>query len=89
LSTEKIITKSYQITVRNTKGIAINMNLYDQIPLSSDVNSKVVLTDAGNGNLEESTGQITWKINLKPKETKKITFTYTVTYPTNISLIVQ
>jgi len=64
LSTEKIITKSYQITVRNTKGIAINMNLYDQIPLSSDVNSKVVLTDAGNGNLEESTGQITWKINL-------------------------
>jgi hypothetical protein len=65
------------------------MNLYDQIPLSGDVNSKVVLTDAGNGNLEESTWQITWKINLKPKETKKITFTYTVTYPTNRSLIVQ
>lgn len=78
LQGEKISTKTYQITIRNTKNTNVVLNLLDQIPLSNDISIKVQLLDAGNGNLDETTGQINWKLNLKSKEMKKITFTYEV-----------
>jgi uncharacterized protein (TIGR02231 family) len=78
LQGEKISTKTYQITIRNTKNTNVVLNLMDQIPLSNDITIKVQLLDAGNGNLDETNGQISWKLNLKSKEMKKISFTYEV-----------
>jgi len=46
--------------------------------LNNEITIKVQLLDAGNGNLDETNGQISWKLNLKSKEMKKITFTYEV-----------
>jgi uncharacterized protein (TIGR02231 family) len=78
LQGEKISTKTYQIIIRNTKNTNVVLNLLDQIPISNDITIKVQLMDAGNGNLDETTGQISWKLNLKSKEMKKIIFTYEV-----------
>ena len=38
------------------------------------------------GELDEASGIVNWKFNLKPKETKKVTLTYTVKFPKDKAL---
>jgi hypothetical protein len=78
LAGEKIATKTYQITIRNTKNSMVVLNVMDQIPLSNDNTIKIELTDAGGGNIEETTGELKWKLNLKAHDVRKLTFTYFV-----------
>jgi uncharacterized protein (TIGR02231 family) len=81
LSDYKVHTKSFEITIRNTKAIALDFDLEDQIPVSSDPNIKINLIDKDGADLNELNGQLSWHFKLKPKETKKVRFTYEVKYP--------
>jgi uncharacterized protein (TIGR02231 family) len=81
LSDYKVHTKSYEITIRNTKAIALDFDLEDQIPVSSDPNIKINIIDKDGADLNELNGQLSWHFKLKPKETKKVRFTYEVKYP--------
>lgn len=80
---DKLKTVTYEITVRNTKSSASNFNLQDQIPVSQNKEIVILLVESSGGAIDENTGIINWKLNIKPKETKKITFTYSVKYPKN------
>ncbi len=77
----KTVTRSFTITVRNTKANAINFVLLDQIPLSNQKDITVTAEETSGAKLEEQTGSLTWNMNLKSKETKTFKFTYTVKYP--------
>ena len=81
LSSKKEQTFTYDITVRNNKKEAIVMLLKDQYPLSSDKEIEIELLqkDGAKANLE--TGILTWDLELKPNETKKIRISYLVKYP--------
>ena len=81
LSSKKEQTFTYDITVRNNKKEAIIMLLKDQYPLSSDKEIEIELLqkDGAKANLE--TGILTWDLDLKPNETKKIRISYLVKYP--------
>ncbi|MEN9739699.1 MAG: hypothetical protein RLZZ318_1735 [Bacteroidota bacterium] len=81
LSDLKSHTKSYEITIRNTKAIALDFDLEDQMPVSNDPTIKINLIDKDGATLNELTGQLSWHYKLKPKETKKVRFTYEVKYP--------
>jgi len=84
IRTEFEIKLKYEIVVRNTKGIAVEINLEDQIPVSQNTNEiKVNLIDADGASLDEITGFLTWKLKLESKESKKIVFTYEIKYPKN------
>ncbi len=80
---EKVKTVTYEITVRNTKSSASNFNLQDQIPVSQNKELVILLLESSGAVLDENTGILNWKFNIKPKETKKITFTYSVKIPKN------
>lgn len=77
----KVITKTYEITVRNTKNIVLDFEVEDQIPVSKDPNIKVTLLDAGKAEYNEVTGNLTWRMPIKPKDSKKIRFSFEVKYP--------
>ena len=81
LSSKKEQTFTYDITVRNNKKEAIIMLLKDQYPLSTDKEIEIELLqkDGAKANLE--TGILTWDLDLKPNETKKIRISYLVKYP--------
>ena len=81
LSSKKEQTFTYDITVRNNKKEAITMLLKDQYPLSSDKEIEIELLqkDGAKANLEN--GILTWDLDLKPNETKKIRISYLVKYP--------
>lgn len=77
----KMISKTIEITVRNTKAIGLSFEIEDQIPITTDPNIKITMGDNDGAILNEVTGKLTWKVTIKPKDTKKIRFTYEVKYP--------
>lgn len=83
---DRVKTISYEITVRNTKSSSSVFNLQDQIPVSQTKDIVVTLAEASGGELDELSGIVNWKFNLKPKETKKVTISYTVKFPKDKAL---
>jgi uncharacterized protein (TIGR02231 family) len=81
LSSKKEQTFTFDITIRNNKKEAVDMKLQDQIPLSPDKEIEIEILENSNGKLAAETGILTWDLNLKPNETKKIRISYKVRYP--------
>jgi len=81
IGSNKKVTISIEISVKNTKSKAIELELQDQHPISSNNDISVSLDDDGNARVDEESGLMTWNWNLKPGETRKTRFTYTVKYP--------
>ena len=76
---EQIFT--YDLIVRNNKKETINMILKDQYPISTDKEITIELLEKDKASANEETGILTWKIDLKPNETKKFRISYKVKYP--------
>ena len=76
---EQIFT--YDLIVRNNKKETINMILKDQYPISTDKEITIELLEKDKASVNEETGVLTWKIDLKPNETKKFRISYKVKYP--------
>lgn len=81
IGTNKKQSYTYEIEIRNTKNVAIDLVLEDQLPIVSDNSIEVKSLELNNGSLIKETGKITWKLKLAPAETKKIRFSYEVKYP--------
>ena len=74
----------YQITLRNTRNIAIDVLVEDQIPVSQKDEITVELKNAtGKPDLEEFTGKLTWKLSLKPAKEEKLSVNYKIVAPKN------
>lgn len=81
LSSKKEQTFTYDITVRNNKKEAVQLLLKDQYPLSTDKEIEIELKESNGAKINTETGILTWDLNLKPNETKKIRISYKVKYP--------
>ncbi len=80
-------TFTYEITVKNNKLTDVNLLLKDQHPLSTIKEVEVKLEDGGEAMVNPETGVLTWKIDLKPGESKKVRFTYSVKYPKDKKIV--
>lgn len=78
LSSRKVQDFVYEISVRNNKKSPIELVLEDQIPISSNNDIEIIITDKGGANINSETGKMTWDLSLKPNETKKIRFGYQI-----------
>lgn len=81
LSSKKEQTFTYDITARNNKKEAAQLLLKDQYPLSSDKEIEIELLQSDGAKVNAETGILTWHLDLKPNETKKIRISYRVKYP--------
>jgi uncharacterized protein (TIGR02231 family) len=88
-SSKKIIgankkeTYVYEITVKNIRSNPIKIEILDQLPISTDSEVSVSTDETSEANVNETEGLLSWKINLGAKESKKVTFGFTVKYPKN------
>lgn len=80
-------TFTYEITVKNNKQTDVNLLLKDQSPLSNIKEVEVKLEEGGEAMVNEETGVLTWKVSLKPGESKKFRFTYSVKYPKDKKIV--
>jgi uncharacterized protein (TIGR02231 family) len=74
-------TFTYELVLKNNKLTDVNLLLKDQYPLSTIKEVEVKLEDNGDATVNEETGVLSWKVALKPGESKKFRFTYSVKYP--------
>lgn len=81
LSSKKEQTFTYDITIRNNKKEAVELLLKDQYPLSTNKEIEVELLQSDSAKVNTETGILTWQLQLKPNETKKIRISYRVKYP--------
>ena len=81
LSSKKEQTFTFDITIRNNKKEAVTLMLKDQYPLSTDKEVEIELKESDGAKVNAETGILTWDLNLKPNETKKIRISYKVKYP--------
>ncbi|HRF18220.1 MAG TPA: DUF4139 domain-containing protein, partial [Chitinophagaceae bacterium] len=78
---------TYEILVKNNKVSDVNLLLKDQFPLSTIKEVEVKLEDDGAAMVNTETGVLTWKIDLKPGESKKVRFSYSVKYPKDKKIV--
>jgi uncharacterized protein (TIGR02231 family) len=76
----------YEISIRNTKTIPTSIRIEDQLPLSTNKEVLVTLKDGSGSNLEPVSGTLSWDLDLKPDEEKKVSFDYTVKHPRKMVL---
>ena len=62
------------------------MLLKDQYPVSQNKEVEVELLESNDAAVNDETGVLTWKISLKPGESKKVRFSYQVKYPKEIKI---
>ena len=72
---------TWEITIKNTRKEAVILTLEDQIPVSTDKEIEVKLTDKGNATLDEATGKLTWKLDLAPEKSQTLKFSFEVKHP--------
>ncbi len=80
-------TFTYEIIVKNNKLTDVNLLLKDQFPLSTIKEVEVKLEEEGMATVNAETGVLTWKIDLKPGESKKVRFSYSVKYPKDKKIV--
>ncbi len=80
-------TFTYEILVKNNKITDVNLLLKDQYPLSNIKEVTVTLEDGSEAMVNAETGVLTWKLDLKPGESKKVRFSYMVKYPKDQKIV--
>lgn len=76
-------TIGYEITVKNNKSKAIEINVLDQIPVSSNDDIEIEIKKSTDAILDKKSGKLKWTVSLEPGKSKKLTFVYEVKWPKN------
>ncbi|MCB0705282.1 MAG: mucoidy inhibitor MuiA family protein, partial [Saprospiraceae bacterium] len=74
-------SRFYRITIRNTKKQAVNIEVRDQIPLSTTKEILVESLEISGGTLDPETGEIVWKLEIPAGKTIVLDNKYQVKYP--------
>jgi len=79
-------TRQWELTARNLKTVPIDIEMLDQVPVSTNKQITVDVTEISGAEMDKDTGILTWKFTLKPAELKSVTVKYTVTSPKNTTV---
>ncbi|MEH0154343.1 mucoidy inhibitor MuiA family protein [Limibacter armeniacum] len=82
-------TRAWTISLKNARSETVEVNLKDQIPVSVNDEIEVELLSGDGAELDDKTGLLTWKIKLKPGQSKDFTFKYMVRYPKKENVLLE
>lgn len=74
-------THAYQIVVKNNRKVAIDIEVYGQVPVSQDSEIEVNTVEISKAKKNDLTGELKWQYHVDPTQSKKIDLTFTVKYP--------
>ncbi|MGB3548341.1 MAG: DUF4139 domain-containing protein [Saprospiraceae bacterium] len=78
LAGRQVDSRGWTIAVRNTKPYAVDLTLVDQVPISGQNSIDVDLDLPAGARLDESTGEVRWRLRLAPGAEEKVSFGYSV-----------
>lgn len=82
-------TRQYEINIRNTKQIPVNITIYDQFPVSTNKEISVDDQRAPEAQIDKDTGIATWAMTLEPGQEKKLSISYSVKYPKDRKVVLD
>ncbi len=77
---------AYSIEVKNLKATAIELVIQDQIPITTNADITIEPIDLSKAKHEQRTGFIEWTVNLKPKESKTLDFSFKVKHNKDLNI---
>jgi len=86
---KRTVTRGWDLTVKNNKASAIDLEIIDQYPLSPRSEVEVKLEDRGGAVVNEQTGRLTWNLMLEAKASRKLGFSYSVKHPKDQPVVVE
>ena len=81
IGSNKTETTGIEITVRNTKSIAITLDLLDQVPISSNKDIEVDIAEISSAKQDDKNGYLNWEVKLEPAEVKTFIVKFAVKFP--------
>lgn len=69
---------TFEIEVRNNTRSAVDLTLEDLIPITANEDIKIKIVEGNGAYLNDTTGMLTWKLNLKAGAKEIIRFTYSI-----------
>ena len=78
---KKTTEKAYKITVNNTKSKPVTITLKDNVPKSGQEDVEVSVQDVSGAKYDPETGELIWKLDLKPGEKRELIIKFSVKYP--------
>ncbi len=86
---KKIASRAFEIAVRNNKKQPINIVIEDQLPVSTQKEIEVDKQEYKDARLNETTGKLTWNLQIPPATENKLNFKYTVKYPKDYHFLLE
>jgi hypothetical protein len=82
-------SKEYEISVRNSKSVPVNITVTDQFPVS--VNKEISVDDvkAPDAQIDKDNGIVTWTISLPAGQERKLRIGYSVKYPKDKKVVLE
>ena len=81
LKGQKITENVFENRIVNRKNKEVTVLVKDQVPVSEDKTISVELLESDHASLNAEDGILTWKVDLKPNETKILRLNYRVSWP--------
>ncbi len=81
VGTNKERTFAYAIEIKNLKSNSIDIVVQDQVPITQNADIEITPTELSRGELDERTGIVEWKFNLKGGAKKDLEFIYKIKHP--------
>lgn len=85
-SDNHLLTRTYDIVVRNNKNIPIRLVVEDQMPVTKEQDIKIEYLEDSNARFNPETGKLVWDFSLKPKDNRKLTFSFEIKSPKDKAL---
>lgn len=82
-------TLSFELIAKNNRNTPIDIEILDQIPISSNSDIEVKDIEISQADYNPVTGEVKWKHSLNPGETKKMVLTFSIKYSKNQSIEIQ
>jgi uncharacterized protein (TIGR02231 family) len=89
IGANKVVTRSWEISVRNNKKENVKIHLTDQVPISQNKDIAVGIEEVSSGKVNQNSGLVNWDIDLPPGQSKTLILSYSVKYPKDSNVIVE
>lgn len=76
----------WEITLMNQHDRAVDLRVMDRVAVSRNEEIEVKIEDISGGELNPTTGVVSWNVKLGPGEQRKLILAYKVTYPKSFYL---
>jgi uncharacterized protein (TIGR02231 family) len=80
-SDNHFLTRTYDIVVRNNKNIPIRLVVEDQMPVTKETDIKIDYLEDSGARFNPETGKLVWDFTLKPRDNRKLTFSFEIKSP--------